>query len=271
MSTGFRLDSYLKRIGFSGVTSPDFSTLCALHAAHVNAIPFESLDPLLRRPINLDLVAIQEKLVDFSRGGYCYEQNALFRAALEAIGFSVTGLGGRVRWMSPPGSPLGPKLHMMLKVDLPNAPYLVDVGFGVCVNDAPLKLEPEIEQRTAMGTYKLTKVDGLMLLSAKQPKGWRDMYVFDLEPQLQSDYDLGSWFASTNPILPFTSTLIIERVTSDRRYKLMNRTLTIEARDGKVINQSTIENQTELQKILEDTFAVKPPVPIEEVFARISN
>ena len=119
MSNDFGLESYLVRIGHSGAVKPDLATLTALHTAHVNAIPFEGIDPLLGRPVLLDLPSVQAKLVDSRRGGYCFEQNALFKTALEHIGFAVTGLCGRVRWMSPPDSPLGPKVHMLLKVDLP--------------------------------------------------------------------------------------------------------------------------------------------------------
>ena len=171
MSSKFQLDNYLNRIGHRGAIRPDLPTLSAIHAAHVNAIPFEDIDPLLRRPVNLDLASLQEKLVDSRRGGYCFEQNSLFRAALEAIGFQVTGLGARVRWMSPPNGPLGPRTHMLLKVELADGPYLADVGFGGCLLDAPLQLKPEIEQLTVMGTYRLTQSDGLFLLSAKQPVG----------------------------------------------------------------------------------------------------
>ena len=41
---------------------------------------------MLGRPVRLDLASLQGKLIDSRRGGYCEEQNALFRAALEAIG-----------------------------------------------------------------------------------------------------------------------------------------------------------------------------------------
>jgi len=160
MLNEFRLDAYLARIGYGGTVAPDLETLSALHACHVNAIPFESLDPLLRRPVHLDLSSLQAKLVNSRRGGYCFEHNALFKAALEAIGFNVTGLAGRVRWMSPPDSPLGPKTHMLLKVGLPDGPHVADVGFGSCLLDAPLKLQADVEQRTAMGTYRLTEADG---------------------------------------------------------------------------------------------------------------
>src|SRR5215471_8279450 len=96
MSDKLRLDRYLARIGHGGKIAPDLATLASLHAAHVDAIPFESFDPLLGRPVPLDLASLQAKLVDSRRGGYCFEQNLLFKAALEAIGFKVTGLTGRV-------------------------------------------------------------------------------------------------------------------------------------------------------------------------------
>jgi N-hydroxyarylamine O-acetyltransferase len=271
MSGDFRLDRYLARIGFEGPLAPALATLAALHAAHVDAIPFEGLDPLLGRPVNLDLTSVQEKLVDSRRGGYCFEQNTLFKAALETIGFNATGLAGRVRWMSPPDSPLGPRTHMLLKVDLPDGPRLVDVGFGVCVLDSPLQFKTDIEQRTAMGTYRLSEAGGLFSLSAKQPAGWRTMYVFDLEPQIPSDYELGNWFTATSPRAPFVSMLIMERVGRDRRYKVANRRFTMEARDGEVAVERSIDDVGEMGRVLAEVFNVAPPAPIEEVFARTAG
>jgi N-hydroxyarylamine O-acetyltransferase len=262
----FRLDNYLARVGFGGTIQPDLATLAVLHAAHVDAIPFEGLDPLLSRPVRLDLASLQEKLVDSRRGGYCFEQNALFNAALEAIGFKVTGLGGRVRWMSPPDSPLGPREHMLLKVDLADGPYLADVGFGACVLDS---LKTDVEQRTAMGTFKLSHASDLFWLSAKQAAGWRTMYAFNLEPQIQSDYELGNWFTSTSPRVPFTSMLVMERVSSDKRYKLINRRFMIEARDGALAVERSIDSANALHRLFDETFNVVPPVPVEEIFARI--
>ncbi|MCP3472305.1 arylamine N-acetyltransferase [Bradyrhizobium sp. CCGUVB1N3] len=271
MSNEFHLDHYLARIGHRGAVNPDLATLTALHSAHVDAIPFEGLNPLLSRPVLLDLPAVQAKLVDSRRGGYCFEQNALFKAALERIGFSVTGLCARVRWMAAPDSPLGPKTHMLLKVELPEGPHIADVGFGACVLDAPLQLETNIEQRTAMGNYRLVETDGLYTISAQRPPGWRTMYVFDLVPQIQSDYELSNYFTSTSSAAPFTSTLIMERVAADVRYKLANRRLTIEGRDGEVKSERTIDGADELGRVLHQTFNVEPPVPVEEVFAKIGG
>src|SRR5262249_44428123 len=156
-------------------------------------------------------------------GGYCFEQNVLLKTALEAIGFKVTGLAARVRWMSPPDSPLGPRTHMLMKVDLPDGEYLADTGFGGYLLDSPLLFKTGAGQHTAMGTYQLSESEGLFALSVKRPDGWRTMYVFNLEPQLQSDFELGNWYTSTSPLVPFTSSLIMERVTGGKRYKLFNR------------------------------------------------
>src|SRR5262249_13238611 len=96
MEMGFDLAAYLKRIGQAGALQPDYATLAALHLAHATHIPFENLDILLGRPIRLDIGSLQEKMVRGARGGYCFEQNLLFAAALEAIGFRFTQLAGRV-------------------------------------------------------------------------------------------------------------------------------------------------------------------------------
>ena len=271
MTNDFRLDAYLARIGFDGAPAPDLATLAAIHAAHVDAIPFEAFDPLLGRPVKLDLASVQAKLVDGRRGGYCFEQNALLQGALETIGFKVVGLGGRPRWMSSPDSPLGPRTHMLLKVDLPEGSYLADVGFGACVLDAPLRLEVGAEQATAMGVFRLSEAEGVFMLSARQPAGWRAMYAFNLEPQIPSDYELGNWFTATSPLAPFPNVLIVERVSRDKRYKLINRRFAIEAREGQIVAEQTIATADELGRILDQTFNLAPPASVEEIFARIGS
>ena len=270
MANDFSLAKYLARIGLTRDVKPDIQTLASIQAAHVSAIPFEGLDPLLRRPVKLDLASLQSKLVDSARGGYCFEQNTLLKAALDAIGFRVTGLGGRVRWNAPADAPLGPREHMLLKVDLDEGPYLVDAGFGACLIDAPLRLAAG-EQRTAMGTYRLTESGGLFTLAAKQPAGWRTAYVFDLTPQLPADYELGNWYTSTNPAAPFPNVLIMERVGGGQRCKLINRRFITEARDGEVLEERLMAAADQFGHVLKEVFGVISPVPVEALFARIES
>jgi len=268
MPDQFHLDRYLARIGYRGPRAPTLDTLSGLQAAHLDAISFEGIDPLLGRPVNIDLASLQAKIVDGRRGGYCFEQNALFKAALEALGFAVTPLSARVRWRVDAGAPLTPRTHMMLKVDLAEGPHLADVGFGSCLLDTPLPMVTDVEQPTAMGTFRLTLVDGLYWLAAKQPTGWRTMYVFDLVPQIHADYVLSNWYTSTSPLTPFTSVLILERLSRDARYKLVNRRLVIEAREGVVLSERIIETPEALRSVIDEVFGITLPVPIDDVWAR---
>jgi N-hydroxyarylamine O-acetyltransferase len=98
---GFDLPAYLKRIGYDAVPAHDLSTLEALHVKHLDRIPFENIDVFLGRPGGIDLDALQTKIVRRGRGGYCFEQNTLFAAALRALGFRIHTLEARVR---PPGA-----------------------------------------------------------------------------------------------------------------------------------------------------------------------
>jgi N-hydroxyarylamine O-acetyltransferase len=122
------LPAYLRRIGYAGGLEPSRATLEALHLAHATAIPFENLDILLGRPIRLDLASLQAKLVRGGRGGYCFEQNLLFAAVLEHLGFALTRLAARVRLRA---DRVNPRTHMTLAVAVEGERVLADVGFGV--------------------------------------------------------------------------------------------------------------------------------------------
>jgi N-hydroxyarylamine O-acetyltransferase len=160
---------------------------------------------------------------------------------------------------------------MLLKVDLPEGPFLADAGFGAFLLDRPLPFETDIERRTAMGTFRLSHAGGTYSLNVKQPAGWRTAYIFNLEPQLPSDYEVANWYTSTNPKAPFVSTLIMERLTSDRRYKLVDNRLTVQTRDGVVADERVIGSADEFGQVLDQTFHISPPASAQEIFARLGR
>jgi N-hydroxyarylamine O-acetyltransferase len=166
VSESFDLDAYLARIGYAGPKAPTLSTLQAIHALQPAAIPFESLDPFLRRPVRLDLASLQQKLVGQRRGGYCFELNGLFAGALRALGFSITPLSGRVRWMAPPDRPEGARTHTLTRVDLADGAWLADVGFGGHLLAGPIRLERDIEQATPAATVRLVGKEPYFILQA---------------------------------------------------------------------------------------------------------
>ena len=268
MSATFDLDGYLARVGCPAVKTPDLVTLRALHAGHQAAIPFENLDPFLRRPVRLDLPALQAKLVAGRRGGYCFEQNILLAAALESLGFSVRRLAGRVRWMAPPGAPDGPRTHMLLRVDLDEGPYLADVGFGTHLLAAPIKLERDIEQPTPTGVLRLIGADQTYTLQTPLPEGWQDVYRFTLEPQLPADYELANWYTATNPASRFCTNLLAARLTAEEQISLFNTRLTRRFANGGA-EARTLADAGELADALEAAFAIIPPVDPAEIWARL--
>lgn len=82
MNDPIDLPAYFRRIGYQvpggrALPAPELSTLHAIAGAHAAAIPFENLDVLLGRPIDLEIGAVFRKLVIDRRGGYCFEQNVL--------------------------------------------------------------------------------------------------------------------------------------------------------------------------------------------------
>ena len=103
------LDAYRRRIGYAGPLTPTLETLRALQELHPAAIPFEALDVLTGRGVDISAQAVDAKLIAAGRGGYCYEQNGLFKRVLQAIGFEVEGLIARVNWNSPADAPLRPE------------------------------------------------------------------------------------------------------------------------------------------------------------------
>src|SRR5689334_22686545 len=109
----FDLDSYLARIGYDGPRAPTLPVLRALTAAHTQAIPFENLDVLLGRRIDLAIDAVFDKLVRRRRGGYCFEQNGLLLQVLQALGFEARPVSARVR-IDRPRTDTPPRTHMFV-------------------------------------------------------------------------------------------------------------------------------------------------------------
>jgi N-hydroxyarylamine O-acetyltransferase len=249
------LGAYLKRIGWTGPVAVDAETLGALAAHHARAIAYENLNPFLGLPVDLEIAALERKMVQSRRGGYCFEQNSLFAAALRAIGFEVSGLAARVLWGAPAGV-VTPRVHMVLKVDLDGAPWIVDVGFGGTTPTGALRLVPEIEQPTTLEPFRLVERQGDWRVEVKILGHWNPLYRFDLVPQVPVDYALASYFTATNPASIFVNGLMLARPMDDRRYALRNRDFAIHRRDG-ATERRRLDGAAEIVDVLETYFDLR--------------
>jgi N-hydroxyarylamine O-acetyltransferase len=266
------LNAYLRRIKFERrPAQPVITGLRDLTLAHARTIPFENLNALLRRPVQLDIASIQEKLVRSGRGGWCYEHNLLFGTVLTAMGYTVTGLSARVVWNVPPGVVRG-RSHMVLLVALPDGPYLVDVGFGGSTPTAPLRLEAGIEQTTPHEPFRLTPHNGDFLLEARLDNTWKGLYIFDLQPQVLADYEIPNWYLCNHPDSHFLLGVVAARVDAGRRYALRNTELAVHfPRD--TTQRRTLTSGAEIRQALEEVFHIQVPrdPEIDEVFARLAG
>ncbi len=257
MSSAFDLDAYLDRIGYRGPHTATLDTLEAVHALHPAAIPFENLNPLVGWPVALDIHSLQAKMVSGGRGGWCFEHNALFRHALEALGFSVTNLAARVIWNVPPGSPVGARSHMLLLVDVNGLPYLSDVGFGGNVLTAPLRLETHIAQPTPHEPHRLLPLENGLVLEASVGGEWKPFYRFTLEPQFPADYEVSNWYLCHHPSSFFRQMLIAGRVDGEGRYALRNNALAIHGKNG--TEKRNLPDVAALRACLEADFGLRLP------------
>ena len=254
--TTLDLDAYFARIGYSGPREAGPAVLSALTEAHASAIPFENLDILLGRPIRLDLASLQGKLVSDLRGGYCFEQNTLFQAALLALGFPVTPLAARVRSGAPPGS-VRPRTHMLLAVDLAEGRFLADVGFGGGGPIRPLRLVAGPETAVGMSRFRLRREGPSWVLEGDQGDGWQDLYAFTEEPQEPADFEVANWFTSTWPKSPFVTSLVAHRQGLDDRATLRDRELTL--RDPGGLRTESVRDPEHLLEVLRVRFGLTFP------------
>jgi Arylamine N-acetyltransferase len=249
------LAAYFRRIGHDGPAAPTLETLQQLALRHPGRIPFENLDPLLGRPVALDLDSLQRKLVQGGRGGFCYEHNLLFQAVLEAIGFRVTGLAARVWWGRAAEAPAPPRTHMLLRVDLDDGPRLVDVGFGGLTLTGVLRLEPGVVQATPHEPFRLLVQGDGYVLQALVAGAWQTLYEFDLQPQQRADYEMACWYLCHHPDSRFVRQLLAARVDGTVRYGLLDRAFSVH-RPGQPSERRTLDGADALFEVLETRFGV---------------
>lgn len=251
------LDGYFGRIGYSGGRAPTLDTLRAIVERHTASIPFENLTPLTGQPVRLDLAALQRKLVESGRGGYCFEHNLLLRAVLLALGYAVTGLAARVRWNMPAGQ-ITARGHMLLRIDLDGQDYIVDAGFGGMTLTGPLALVADIAQPTSHEPFRLLADGDGYILQACVGQEWKDLYRFDLQPQEPIDYEAPSWYLSTNPNSHFVTGLVAARPAPGRRYGLRNTQLSIHHLGG-ATERRELASLAELRDTLAALFGLDLP------------
>ncbi|MGW8066744.1 arylamine N-acetyltransferase family protein [Streptomyces ziwulingensis] len=269
-TTPFDLDAYLDRIGWEGERRPDAATLRGVHLAHAGAIPFENLDAVGGTAPSLGLADLMAKLVHGRRrGGYCFEHNTLFAAALEALGLRVTRLAARVV-VGAERFEDRPRTHMVLLAEVPGdpRPYLADVGFGAVtclLEPVPLTVGAEFHdggrrRHRLVHAPRRGPLETWVLEAGRQGAdgGWEAQYAFTPEPFEASDYEVANWHVATNPRSPFSRRPYVQRLLPDRHLLLDGRVLT-ETRDDGTVTARKPGDDAQVRRVLAEEFGIAAP------------
>jgi len=212
----FDLDAYLARIGLHGRPSA-----AEVHRAHITSIPFENLDPHCGMPVSLAVEDLERKLVTERRGGYCFEQNLLLKAGLEALGAEVDLFLARVRFGAPKGV-TRPRAHLVLRVRAEGSDWHADVGFGAGSLLEPLPFGPGVEHEQSGWRFRVVEEEPELVLQTAQGDEWVDVYGFLPRPVPFVDLETSNWFTSTHPRSPFVTGLVVSVQADDGARTLLS-------------------------------------------------
>lgn len=260
------LKSYLERIAIMQSMTVDLETLKKLTQSHPKHITFENIATFTGTVPSIQMEAIFRKLVQEKRGGYCYEQNSLFKEVLQTLGFNIKMHLARVLWNSKDGSETA-RTHMLLTTDLMGEKYLVDVGFGSMTLTAPILFHGE--QETPNGRFRLISMEDNLYRLDVFKNEWLPIYKFSLEEVAVSDLDMANWYVATGPSSIFNKFLMITRVDENARYALFNKELNIRDNEGGKTSRE-ITSQDELQSILANYFNLKLPAStVQNIYTKL--
>ncbi|MGI5347456.1 arylamine N-acetyltransferase family protein [Streptomyces sp. CA-250714] len=211
--------AYLDRISAQRPARADLESLRNLQMRHLLSVPFENLGYHLGEEIHMD-ERVVDKVVKERRGGGCYEVNPALSFLLEALGYEVSLLPGRV-WIK--GELTAPLCHLALKVRTADgSTRLVDVGFGR--NSLyPLALDTDEVQEDPHGRFQVVAADdGGIDVRLNDTPQYR---VYDIPCRI-SDFGPTLWWYRTARDSPFLQNLFCSMPTENGRITLKEDQLT---------------------------------------------
>ncbi|GGT02631.1 arylamine N-acetyltransferase [Streptomyces chromofuscus] len=249
------VDPYLLRLGFAldEHRRPSVARLRALHRAHVERVPWETLEIHLGRPTT---VAPHESIARIlqGRGGYCFHLNGAFATLLTALGYDVSLHRGGVHsdpGSQPPGATGG---HLVLTVDCEGQTWVVDVGFGDALYE-PIPLRAGSFPQGPF-TYRLRP-------SQVEPGGWRFDHDergafagmdFTLAPAVLTDFAECHTVMSTSPDSQFVRTASAMRRRANGVDQL--RGCVLSSTDGNGRTHRELSTADEWFRVLAGTFGI---------------
>ena len=275
MVMSMKLTGYLERIGLAGPISADPAGLTLVQAAQRRSIAFENLDVRLGRGIEIGHEAVFAKLVGERRGGYCFEHNRLLADMLGEMGLASRPLLARPMlgpMLANPAEPM-PRTHCLLLLEIGEAPWIADGGFGGAFCPPLPLLEGVVTTSEDGASHRLRRLGeagvlpGEWLLERRAPgeAEWAAQFAFDLAEVAPSDLAMGNHWSCTHPAARFVNEQVVTLCLPDGFASMVDRRFSLH-RAGMAAERREIGSAAEYGAVLREVFGLALP---EEEVARL--
>ncbi len=255
-----QISDYLNRLGLSAAPLPSLAGLSLLQDHHMRHVPFENLDVLLGRPLNLSPEVLFDKIVTHRRGGYCFELNTLYARLLAAIGFKPVPMMARVWLRDPPDTP--PRTHLVNRVEIDGEDWISDVGFGGRAARVPLKIEDGYEMDDGDGRIRIL-ADEVFGYRIQRCQGavWENQYTVELAPAHKSDILAGNHWTENYSGSHFRHGIGVGLFTPEGRTSFYGGILTHRGAD---VHTRKVSGRENVIALLAETFGLQLILTPEE-------
>jgi N-hydroxyarylamine O-acetyltransferase len=144
----------------------------------------------------------------------------------------------------------------VLLVTVGDERYVADVGFGGLTLTSPLRFDPGLEQITPHEPHRIVQEGEAFAMEAFIAGDWQRLYVFDLAPALQADYEVSNWYLAHHPQSQFVNGIIAARALPGERHALRNARYAIH-RPGEPTERREIADAGEMRSLLAGPFGIQ--------------
>lgn len=209
-------DAYLARLGFGDVPPPTLDTLSALHRAHVERVPYETVWIALGEQRGIDLLESAQRMTNGTgAGGYCYHLNGGLSLLLEWLGFDVhrhlAGVQPNPSAANPEPAAGASGNHLALTVTVDDGEWMVDAGLGDGLHDSVPLIEGDIVQGAFRFRLRPSEAEPGAWRFDHDPKGSFAGFDYRPGPVAEEEFHERHTFLSTSPDSGFVRVVTAQR------------------------------------------------------------
>ncbi len=208
------------------------------------AVPFETLDISLGRPIRLDLGSLLSKVVEARRGGYCYELNGLFAALLRHLGYAVDLVSARVDDLGRRDSPTPSTTWPSSSPRPCSTDRCWPMSASVTASSSRCRCaHGAVAHERGKDVGLVREGDDWHYRERADGGEWRTQFVFTTTPHPLADFEPRNVWQQTSPESHFTRGPVVSRLTPTGRVTLRGTrliTTTPGRRDEVVLDEADV-------------------------------